>query len=88
MYRGNMGAAANVRRAATRMTVSIGAAVLVVMATVAPVSSASSSDVPPDKTALIMGETGIPTPNDFYVEIVRNQYIDRLIRVRSSTTKR
>ena len=64
--------------AATRMTVSIGAAVLVVMATVVPVStaSASSSDVPPqDKTALIMGETGIPTPNDFYVEIVRNQYI-------------
>ena len=84
-----MGAAANVRRAATRMTVSIGAAVLVV-ATVVPVStaSASSSDVPPDKTALIMGETGIPTPNDLYVEIVRNQYINRLIRARSSTTKR
>ena len=37
------------RRAATRMTVSIGVAVLVVIATVVPAStaSASSSDVPP-----------------------------------------
>jgi hypothetical protein len=72
-----MGAAAHVRRAATRMTVTIGAAVLV-MATVVPVASASSSDLPPDKektTALIMGASGIPTPDDFYVESVRNQFI-------------
>ena len=51
----------------------------VVMATVVPVStaSASSSDVPPpDKTALILGGTSIPTPNDYYVEAVRNQYIE------------
>ncbi len=33
----------NVRRTATRMTVSIGAAALVVMATVVPVSTASAS---------------------------------------------
>jgi hypothetical protein len=59
------------------MAVSIGVAVLVVMATVVPVASASSSDVPPpDKTALIMGATTIPTPNDFYVEAVMNQYIE------------
>ena len=68
----------NLRRTATRMSVSIGVAVLVVMATVVPVStaSASSSDVPPpDKTALIMGASGIPTPDDFYVESVKNQFI-------------
>ena len=66
------------RHAATRVTVSIGVAVGVVMATVVPVStaSASSSDVPPpDKTALILGGAGLPTPNDYYVETVRNQYI-------------
>jgi len=61
---------------ATRMAVSIGVAVLVVMATVVPVStaSASSSDVPPpDKTALIMGTSSVPTPDDFWVESVKNQ---------------
>ncbi|HEX3286558.1 MAG TPA: PE-PPE domain-containing protein, partial [Mycobacterium sp.] len=68
----------NVRRTATRMTVSIGVAVLVVMTPVTPVStaSASSSDLPPlDKTALIMGTSGVPTPDDFYVESVNNQFI-------------
>jgi hypothetical protein len=61
---------------ATRMTVSIGVAVLVVMATVVPVASASSSDVPPpDKTALIMGATTIPTPDEFWVESVMSQFI-------------
>ncbi len=57
---------------------SIGVAVLVVMTPVTPVStaSASSSDLPPpDKTALIMGTSGIPTPDDFYVESVKNQFI-------------
>ena len=67
----------NSRRAATRVTVSIGVAVLVVLAPVAPVPTASASDVPPpDKTALIMGATSIPTPNDFYVEGVKNQSIE------------
>ena len=68
----------NFRRSATRMTVSIGAAVLVVMAPVAPVwtASASSTDVPPpDKTALIMGATTIPTPDEFWVQSVMNQFI-------------
>ena len=42
----------NAMYAATRLTMSIGVAVLLVMATVVPVASASSSDVPPpDKTA-------------------------------------
>jgi hypothetical protein len=67
----------NVRRNATRMTMSIGAAVLVVMATVVPVASASSSDVPPPdkKTALIMGGTSIPTWNDADVEVIMRQFI-------------
>ncbi len=68
----------NVRHTATRMAVSIGVAVLVVMATVTPVStaSASSSDPPPpDRTALITGTSGVPTPDDFYVESVKDQFI-------------
>ena len=69
----------NVRRAATRMTVSIGAAVLVVTATVVPVSTASASSPPCTQTdatcALIMGTSGVPTPDDFYVESVKNQFI-------------
>ncbi|HEY5840249.1 MAG TPA: hypothetical protein VIU87_02030 [Mycobacterium sp.] len=74
-YIGRVGALAaalgvgNVRRAATRMTVSIGAAVLV-MATVVPVSTAAST-APCTQTdvtcALIMGTSGVPTPDDFYV---------------------
>jgi hypothetical protein len=66
----------NAKYAATRMTVSIGVAVLVVLATVVPTASASSSDVPPpDKTALIMGGTTVPTPDDYYVETVGNHFI-------------
>lgn len=67
----------NLRRTATRMSVSIGVAVLM-MATVVPLStaSASSSDVPPpDKTALIMGGTTVPTPDAALIDVVKNQYI-------------
>ena len=63
---------------ATRMTLSIGVAVLVVMATVVPAStaSASSSDVPPpDKTALIMGATAVPTWKDADVKVIMGQFI-------------
>ena len=67
---------------ATRMTVSIGVAVLVVMATVVPVSPAvrlAASSAPCTDTdvtcALIMGTSGVPTPDDFYVESVKNQFI-------------
>ena len=67
----------NPKYAATRLTVAIAAAVLVVTATVVPVASASTSDFPPpDKTALIMGGTAAPTPNDYWVEVVRNQFIE------------
>ena len=59
------------------MTVSIGVAVLVVMATVvlALVSTVSSAVRLSASTALILGGTSIPTPNDYYVEVVKNQYI-------------
>jgi len=69
----------NVRRAATRMTVSIGAAVLV-MATVVPVSTASAPTAACTDTdvtcALIMCGTTCPTPDDFWVESIRNQFIE------------
>ena len=70
---------------ATRMTVSIGVAVLVVVATVAPASTVSpavklsASTAPCTRTdvtcALIMGFTSLPTPDDAYVESVKNQFI-------------
>ena len=81
---GSAGRTANVRfesnraasqescRTATRMSVSVGVAVLVMMATAMPVSTASTSDVsPPDKTALITGGTAIPTPDDYLLEKIR-----------------
>ena len=67
---------------ATRTTVSIGVAVLVVTATVVPVSPVvrlAASSAPCTDTdvtcALIMGTSGVPTPDDYYVETVRNQFI-------------
>src|SRR6476469_10359686 len=67
---------------ATRTTVSIGAAVLVVTATVVPVSPAvrlSATSAPCTRTdvtcALILGGTSAPTPDDAYVDVVRNQFI-------------
>ena len=68
----------NVRRTATRMTVSIGVAAVVVMATVVPVPISTVSPavrLSADSTALILGGTSGPTPDDFYVETVRNQFI-------------
>ena len=75
----------NAKYAATRMTVSIGVAALAVAATVMPVSTVSpevrlsASSPPCTKTdvtcALIMGTSGVPTPDDFYVESVKNQFI-------------
>jgi hypothetical protein len=68
----------NFRRTATRMTVSIGVAVLVVIATVmlALVSTVSPAvKLSADSTALIMGGTSVPTPDNVYIDAVRNQYI-------------
>ncbi|RZT12453.1 PE-PPE domain-containing protein [Mycobacterium sp. BK558] len=62
--------------AATRLTVSIAAAVLVVIATVVPVASASTSDFPlPDATALLVCGTTCPTPHEADVEVVMSQFI-------------
>jgi hypothetical protein len=65
---------------ATRMAVSIGVAVLVVVATVVPVPVSTVS--PPvrlststDSTALILGGTTVPTPDDAYIDAVRNHFI-------------
>ena len=72
----------NVRHTATRMSVSIGVAVLVVTATVVPVSPAvrlAASSPPCTDTdvtcALIMGFTSLPTPDDAYIDAVKNQFI-------------
>jgi hypothetical protein len=68
----------NFRAAAARVTVSIGVATVVVAATVvpAPVSTVSPTvALSADSTALILGGTSGPTPDDVYIEIVKNQYI-------------
>jgi len=68
----------NVRAVATRLTVSIGAAAVVVMATAAPVPVSPVSPavkLSADSTALIMGTSGVPTPDDFYLESVKNRFI-------------
>jgi len=76
-YVGRVGALA----VATRMTVSIGIAALVVVATAVPAPAVrlAASSAPCTRTdvtcALIMGASGVPTPDDFYVESVKNQFI-------------
>ncbi len=68
----------NAKYAATRMSVSIAVAVLVVMATVAPVSVSTMSPavrLSADSTALILGGTTVPTPDNVYIETVRNHFI-------------
>jgi hypothetical protein len=83
-YIGRVGALAvalgvgNLRRTATRMSVSIGVAALVVAATVvpAPVSTVSPAvKLSADSTALIMCGTTCPTPDASLVESVKNQFI-------------
>ena len=83
---------------ATRMTVSIGVAVLVVVATVAPAPTVSpevrlsASSAPCTDTdvtcALIMGTTSVPTPDDAYVESVKNQFIAPTHPGQTSSTSR
>ena len=68
----------NFRAVATRLTVSIGVAAVVVAATVvpAPVSTVSPSvKLSADSTALVMCGTTCPTPDAFWVESVKNQFI-------------
>jgi hypothetical protein len=76
---------ANVWHTATRMTVTIGAAVVVVMAPVVPVQASSSAvrlaastectGTTAKRCALIMGTSGVPTPDDAYVENAKNRFI-------------
>jgi hypothetical protein len=68
----------NVRRAATRMTVSIGVAAVVVMATVAPIPDSTVSPavkLSADSTALLVCGTTCPTWDAAGVELVMNQFI-------------
>jgi hypothetical protein len=65
----------NVRRTATRMTVSIGVAAVVVTATVVPVPVSPAVRLSADSTALIMGGTSIPTWNDADLEVIMGQFI-------------
>ena len=56
---------------------SIGVAVLVA-ATVMPLPTALASDTPPpppDRTALVLGGTTVPTPDSAYIDAVRNHFI-------------
>jgi hypothetical protein len=62
-------------RTATRLTASIGVAVLMT-ATVVPAWTASASEVPPpDRTALILGGSTVPTPDQAYIDAVTNNLV-------------
>jgi hypothetical protein len=83
-YIGRVGALAvalgvgNVRRAATRMTVSVGAAVLVVMATAVPAADSTVSaavKLSADTTALLVCGGACPTWHDADVEVIMDQFI-------------
>ncbi len=65
-----------VRRNATRATVSIGVAALVVIAAAAPVSTESPAvTLSADSTALLLCGTACPTWNDAHVEDIKNQFV-------------
>jgi hypothetical protein len=77
----------NVRHTATRMTVSVAVASLVVAAAVMPAPGSTGSPAvrlaastpcvgtAQKPCALIMGGTSVPTPDNTYVEIVMNNYL-------------
>ncbi len=65
-----MGAAKHIGRIGA-MAVALG----VGMAAAVPTASASDVPPPPDRTALIMCGTTCPTPDDFWVESIVNQYL-------------
>ena len=91
-----MGNATYIGRVAT-----LAVAVVVVMATaavpmpastVSPAMRLSASSAPCTDTdvtcALIMGGTSVPTPDDFYVEAVKNQFIAPTHPGQTSSTSR
>jgi len=53
------------------MVLSVGSALLVVLATVGPVSTAAASD----RTALVLGGTTVPTPDQNYLDAVRDHLV-------------
>ncbi|MCW2589861.1 MAG: hypothetical protein JWQ86_2288 [Mycobacterium sp.] len=64
------------RHAVTQMTMSIGVGVLVVVATVAPVSTVSpAAKLSADSTALVVCGTTCPTPDAALIAKVRNQFV-------------
>ena len=64
------------RRHATRVTMSIGVAALVVTAAAAPMSTESPAvTLSADSTALLLCGTACPTWNDAHVEDIKNQFI-------------
>ena len=82
-----IGRGSNVRHFTTRMTVSVAVATVVVAATVMParestvspaVRLAASSETctrPDVPCALVLGGTTVPTPDDYYIEVVKNHFI-------------
>jgi hypothetical protein len=58
---------------ARHIGISIGIAVVAATVTVTP--PAAAAEPPPDRTALVLCGTTCPTPDDVYLDIVKNQYI-------------
>jgi len=66
------------------LAVALGVGIAVAAAPGAATAETADSS---DSTALIMGTSGVPKPDDFYVESVKNRSSRRLIRARSSTSR-
>lgn len=57
-----------------RITTSVGAVVLTAMTALTP-AAASAEEASPDRTALVLCGTTCPTPDQTYLNIVRDQYV-------------
>ena len=55
------------------LTVALGIGIS--LANTPAVAYAEPADAPSDRTALIIGGTTVPTPDDYLVELTKNQYI-------------
>lgn len=58
-----------------RIATSVGAAVVTAMTALTP-AAASAAETPPDRTALVLCGTTCPTPDQFWIQSVKSQFIE------------
>src|SRR6478672_2311323 len=63
------------RVGALAVALGVGFAVIVTPGAALAEEANTSTGSTPDRTALIMGGTTVPTPDDYLIELIKNQYI-------------